>query len=237
MQDTPQGGQEEPKTSNPTVPPQRIPDENPANEKAPDPNQEIARWTKVVGNWTRGLVFIGIGTLAIFYLQWSSFVESERAFLILKDVSFAYGDPINMESRRDFTVVFRNVGKHISKVGKMEAAPIYGVIKKNLPEILAEHKSLNTKYVIPPIAPDSEVTALAEAHRVKPPVGDSAFIKGLLDGTIPLWFYGFVEYETGYPSLRSGKLGFCMKYIPPAERRPGMSQFRTCEYPEYTYAR
>jgi hypothetical protein len=42
---------------------------NPANEKTNSPEYEIANWTRVVGKWTRGLVFVGILTVVVLVLQ------------------------------------------------------------------------------------------------------------------------------------------------------------------------
>jgi len=188
----------------------------------------MLRWTAVVGIFT-------IVLCAFTGLQTYSFIESERAFFVLTDLQFIYGDPTGMESNRDFLIVLKNVGKHLSKVGKVEAAPIYGVVKKTLPEILATQKPPLVSYVMAPVAPDSDTKIFAEVRRTKPQVADDFFMSGLRNGSIPLWFYGFVEYDIGYPSFNPGKLGFCMKYVPPSIRKPWMSMFLVCEYPQYTY--
>ena len=55
-----------------------------------------------------------------------------------------------------------------------------------------------------------------------------------MDGEIPLWVYGKIEYETGYPGI-SGVTGFCYKFLPPAERIGPPDSFRVCDKRIYTH--
>jgi hypothetical protein len=72
------------------------PDSEPTKTEGPNTDQEIAKWTKVVGNWTRGLVFVGIITAVILVLQLSSFWQADdtsritnRPYVFLQDILLA----------------------------------------------------------------------------------------------------------------------------------------------------
>jgi hypothetical protein len=138
-------------------------------------------------------------------LQAYSFIESERALIILKDVRFTYGDLIDIDSNRDLAITLRNVGKHVPRVAKIEIDPVYGVVKKSLPAILADHADARgrnaIRAVIPPLPPDTDYTLFPIIRRTKPAADDQTFMAGLLDGSIPMWVYGEIEYDIGYPQL------------------------------------
>jgi hypothetical protein len=78
---------------------QNIPDENKS-----DPDYQIAKWTKVVGNWTRGLVFVGVITVAVLFLQYCELRKtddttraSQRGFAYVKGTpwgQFKKGDQL-----------------------------------------------------------------------------------------------------------------------------------------------
>jgi hypothetical protein len=219
----------------------------------PVPVRGLIKW--FFSGLDKASVFItAAATVAIFWiaiLQWQTFkktdhtlkdtlrasIESQRAFLLLKDVQFAKGDPSSMESSRDLVMIWKNVGRHVAQVTAVKAAPVYGVIKKNLPEILATQRMRDGLFIIPPVAPESDVMSSVVVRTVTPPVEGKTFIDGLRDGSIPLWFVGTIDYKTGYPIADPGQLGFCMIYVPPFKRLIGGLQFTTCEYPEYTYTR
>jgi hypothetical protein len=50
-------------------------------------------------------------------LQVYAFIESERAFFILKEIRFTYGDPTSLESSHDLTIVLKNIGAVAEVVG------------------------------------------------------------------------------------------------------------------------
>jgi hypothetical protein len=181
--------------------------------------------------------FTGILTL-LAGIQAYSFIESERASLYLKDISFIDKDAPSAKSGGiDFIITIRNTGKHIAEISKMNVVPFYGIKKKTLPEIPEYENPL--ALTAPPIPPDAEdrISATIREPGMPPPIGRDQLIAGVRDGSIPLWVYGFVEYEIGFPWWHSGKIGFCMKFLPVDQRRGQVGDFLICDDPKYTYVR
>lgn len=164
--------------------------------------------------------------------------ENSRAFIVFKDISYVKGEPTAGVGGRDFVMTIKNVGKHVAIVTRMDVIPFYGVVKKKLADTPQYFNPI--ELIVPPIAPDSDVTInahIANARNVAtdaPPIDSESLVKGMADGTIPAWIYGHIYYETGYQGV-TGELGFCSKFVPPNERAITPFTFLTCEYPKYTY--
>jgi hypothetical protein len=165
-------------------------------------------------------------------------IENSRAFIVLKDISYVHGEPSAEADGRDFILILKNVGKHVAIVTAINTEPFYGVVHKELPDTPHFYNSISL--VAPPVAPDSEVTIRAHmggARTITPqpvPLIETV-LKGVNDGTIPIWIYGRVQYNTGFPGIL-GELGFCSKFVPPSQRSAvSPFIFITCEYPKYTY--
>jgi hypothetical protein len=169
-------------------------------------------------------------------LQYCSFIESERASLYLKDISFIDDDaPSEKPGGIDFRITIRNTGKHVADILNMSVVPDFGITRKALPEYPEYYNPL--ALIAPPIPPDFEdrITAEIKEPVVPQHMDRRSLIAGILDGSIPLWIYGLVEYNIGFISWRTGKLGFCMKFLPVNERRGQDATFRTCDNKKYTY--
>jgi hypothetical protein len=232
-------------------------DEEDQPEAAPhrgDANQDKKHWLEYA---TAGFALVAalgsISAVIVGYWQWGIMdkqasiaatqnnisIESQRALFVLKDLRFAYGDPILYQSSHDLVIVLRNVGRHASSIGTMKTAPVFGVRSKSLPEILARSLVPPINFVMPPVAPDADTQIIAKVIRTPPPgMDEDTFMKGFLSGSIPFWVYGVVKYNVGFKDAESGELGFCYLYAPPDTRPANMGQFITCsDYPQYTYTK
>jgi hypothetical protein len=206
-------------------------------------NEEIAKWTRVVGRWTRLLVAVGVVTLGVFALQLLTFVESERATLVAKKLMFVAGEP-NIEVDGLSTVlVLRNVGKHTAVISRFKATAGIFVVNKELAKFPQYKHDVTGLYVVPPMLPDDDRIVFMrekaegihnETDQPIKPRGD--IVAGFIDGSIPFRVWGLIEYGTGYFSWRSGQLGFCFEYVPKSQRF-SPDAFRTCDNPAYTYIR
>jgi len=167
-------------------------------------------------------------------------IENSRAFLILRDISYVRKEPDAEADGRDFIMTIKNVGKHVATVTAIYTEPFYGVVHKELPDTPQFYNSISL--VAPPIAPDSETTIRAHMGGARsltsqPVLPIETVLKGANDGTIPIWIYGRVLYETGFAGVL-GELGFCNKFVPPSQRTSVSPLiFVTCNYSAYTYVR
>jgi len=169
----------------------------------------MLRWTRVVGFFTFVLAMVG-------GLQALSFVESERAYLILFDMNFPGGEPSNATGGLDIVLTIKNIGKHTATVSKIIVNPAMFIVNKELADEPTYNPTLSTVHTIPPIAPDSPLVFFAAA-RLPPspaPMTDEQRLQVILSGDIPLRIWGLIEYDTGYFNwARPGRLGFCMEYV------------------------
>jgi len=235
----PKGGNAEYPTKTAVPPDQEI------KPKPPDGGQgdEVSRLEQQMGRSERGMlrstvvtaVFTGVLTLLAF-IQAYSFIESERAFLILEDLRFLHVEPTSEPDGYDLILKVKNVGKHTAIVSEFDLRPGFFVIHKTLPDV-PPYDGAKIDTLIPPVGPDEIKTINAHAI-VKPSknISDADRLAGVLSGDVPLRVFGFIEYDIGYPSFRSGKLGFCQEYVPISRRKNG-PPFETCNHPAYTYTR
>jgi hypothetical protein len=171
--------------------------------------------------------------LAIFTgLQAYSFIESERAFLVVRDIHFKHGNPTLDADGYDIVMLIENSGKHVAKVTKINLTNGFFIKKKGLPDVPPNGALLSK--IVPPIVPGQDLTVYLHAELpVNLEISAVERLAGVLDGTIPLRTFGFIEYDRGYPWPWPGKIGFCQDYVP-MTRRENVS-FETCDKGAYTY--
>jgi hypothetical protein len=206
------------------------------DEKIADLERQIGRheagtlrWTAVVGAFTIILAIIA-------GLQTYSFIESERALLIIGSVDFVGGEPTNASEGLDLVVTIKNVGKHTATIARMIAVPGLFVLNKELAQKPVYDPAHSIGEIIPPIAPNSDLAFVATANVPAPPAPMTSMqrIEGVISGDIPMRLWGFVDYDTGYISFRNGRVAFCYEYVPVSKRRIA-NRFRPCANPNYTY--
>jgi hypothetical protein len=153
----------------------------------------MRHWAKVVGVFT--VVLAAVGALQTF-----SFIESERAFLILSDISFLTGEPSNGSKGLDVALAIKNVGKHTATVSKIVVNPGIFMINKELAEDPIYDPTKSTIGTAPPIAPEVPLVLFAESHTPTPPapMTEEQRIQGILSGDTLVRVWGLVEYDTGY---------------------------------------
>ncbi len=88
----------------------------------------MLRWNCIVAWLTFVLACVGA-------FQAYSFVESERAFLVLKNIAFINGEPTEGDTGRDDVVTITNVGKHVASISELSGGSLAGVVHKTLPDV------------------------------------------------------------------------------------------------------
>lgn len=187
-------------------------------------------------------VFTGVLTL-LAAIQAYSFIESERAFLVLKSIELAHKEPITGNvgiadgSGLDVIITIRNVGKHVASVSAMKAQTVISVTNQPLPDtpnIYVEGVNLP----VAPIPPESDIPFNLHNVAVINLSPEFAHVaNGINNGTVPFWVYGFVHYDVGYPWWHRGELGFCMKYVARINRAVATDIVLTCDKQNCTYVR
>ena len=227
------------------------------SQHIPTPNAEEQRTTSKVnaledriGRYERGMLrwsaavaaFTGFSVIAAF-INVYSFIESERAFLTVPDVAFANSEPSNGPNGIAIIVTIKNVGKHIAAGINLTLNSAFFGIKRDLPPNPVDENSLVTPLIIPPIAPDGTWRGtIFEISEIKNQSGGqmkprNELIKDIVDGNIPFRVWGKIKYDLGFPSLTTGKTGFCYEFVPMQSRVIGQT-FRVCEnLSKYTYAK
>lgn len=175
-------------------------------------------------------------------LQAYSFIESERAYLVVDNVAFKHIEPSLAPDGLDLVIAVKNVGKHLALVTKFAVKPLFGTQHKELPETPNYEGGILGK-VVPPIVPTGQITVNAHSMGIRPLPGQrdedvsaTNIIIGVINGDIPLWIIGFLDYDLGYPWFHQGAVGYCQQYIP-EKSRVGDNRFETCNSPKYTYIR
>jgi hypothetical protein len=165
-----------------------------------------------------------------------SFIRSERVYLIIEDVRFIDGaDPTASPGGFDVRVTIKNSGRHVAIVTHAVATVLYGIIHKSLAKNPDYGEAF--PFIIPPIAPGEVDTVRSDILDIPMPITKEQLVSGVIGGTIPVWYFGQIKYETGYLSFGKGEVGFCMKYVPPNQRRGVPGSFLTCQEQQYTYIR
>jgi hypothetical protein len=218
------------------------PESRPAQESQQNTARNLAqqiRHTDHMIAWSTSITAILTLVLAaLAVLQAYSFIESERAFLVITTVNFLRGDPTADSDGFDFVLTIKNFGKHTAAVKSLTVLPNLYVIKKELPETPNYNKIGSIKRTLPPLPPDTPAT-FAE-HMPALPSSDALTIadilKGVLSGDYPARIFGLIEYDIGFPWPRPGQTGFCYEYIPKKER-VSPATFQTCNGDKYTFTR
>src|SRR5271167_1891828 len=97
---------------------------------------EQIRHTDHVIAWSAGITACLTLVLAIFTgLQAYSFIESERAYLIVDNIAFRHSEPTLDFDGLDLVITIKNVGKHMALVTTLDILPLFGTNHKELPNI------------------------------------------------------------------------------------------------------
>src|ERR1700722_14047691 len=78
----------------------------------------MLRATRVMASFTVVLVIVTI-------FQAYSFVESERAYLTISDISFIENQPTSKPGGLDILIVLKNSGKHVAQILSVSAVPAF----------------------------------------------------------------------------------------------------------------
>jgi hypothetical protein len=168
-------------------------------------------------------------------MQVVSYVETERAYLSIDDISLTLGEPSTDEGGLGFIMIIRNTGKHVAVIRQLNVQPSVFIVKKDLPEYPTYLEKQNIKTVIPPIAPQEQRFARLDHGKQEFGIPTEDVVKGAKNGAIPLRVFGFIDYDTGY-WFPHGRIGYCFVYIPESKRSPILVQrFAACDNPNYTY--
>jgi hypothetical protein len=166
------------------------------------------------------------------------FIESERAFLVFNDAHFIYGEPNNLPHGLDMAVTLKNVGKHTATDAKFKFKLAVFVIQKQLDPVPQYH---DFNVTVAPIVPDERrtINLLRGSHYTNETKGHELLphdqvVNGIIDGSIPIRVWGFVEYSEGYFGMR-GSSAFCFEFVAKKNRVLGQ-RFKTCKNAAYTYA-
>ena len=177
--------------------------------------------------------------------QLAALIESERAFLIVGDMNFRYGDPTASPDGLNLVMIIKNVGKHVAIVKRLNVKPAFFTnpdrTKRELSDAPPYEGSIIDR-VIPPIVQSDQTIINIQSLGVRPPADQrpdmarTEMIAGVLNGDFPMRVFGFIEYHIGFPQPRDGLTGYCFEYLP-EKRRVGDHRFETCNHPNYTYTR
>lgn len=190
----------------------------------------MVRWSRVVAILTGALVLIG-------GFQVYSFIESERAFLIAKEVSFISVEPSAGTGGLDMHLVVKNVGKHTASVSQISVRPAAFIVQKQL-DASPDYKGGNAlqPVVVAPIVSEEEkpINLFEGGNSFQKSKDEVVGQINSGEGFFRVW--GLIEYDIGYPSWRPGQLGFCFEFIAPPNRRLGQ-KWKTWDNSAYTYTR
>jgi hypothetical protein len=167
-------------------------------------------------------------------LQVLAFIESERAELVIEDATFPRGEPSPDTNGLDLIIRVRNFGKHVANIKMFNITQGVFINNKALPAKPQYHGGSITP-VVPPIAPGAEIAVYGEQEPQEFRIPREDVVKGVLDGSIPLRIWGFVEYYTGYSVFGPSEVGYCFTYVPVSHRHTG--RFQVCDNPNYIYTR
>jgi hypothetical protein len=178
--------------------------------RADDSNAEVAKWTKVVGKWTKWLVVVGLLSVVAVSLQWCTFVESERAQLAVS------GARIFDEVAAPITVIVEitNSGRATAKRGQVS----YHSRTQSLPGTPDYNNP--TPLFFAPIVPGGVLRQGIDVH-----MSPSELTR------TPLFIYGVIHFSDAYTFPSGSKeVGFCLHY------RAELKLFETCPVAAYSFA-
>lgn len=184
---------------------------------------EIARWTRVLGWWTRWMVIVGLITASILFLQTYAFIQSERASLVVGHFSFPNGLVPNKQTTMAYHI--ENSGKSTAKIDNvsinvkgelvypLEYAPIVELAPTQIPA------GGNEEYIYQGLNADNS-----------PHIMTQATVDAINRSDIKYYVYGFVDYEDDFWIIGSKRSYFCFRFAP--ERSSlAVSAFGGCPIP------
>lgn len=151
--------------------------------------EQIKHTDRVIA-WSAGITAVLTFVLAILAgVQAYSFIESERAYIIVTAISFRHAEPTLDTDGLDLVVNIKNVGKHIGLISTFNIKPLFFSGKtKILPEMPQYDVGFIEK-VVPPILPDSQTTVnvhllgiLPLPHQPKQEISNTSHSKIVVKG-------------------------------------------------------
>jgi hypothetical protein len=132
-------------------------------------NLHPVAWFRKLTNIDRFTLFLTIFTALLALatcIQVLAFIRSEEAFLIVVgEPYFTHGRPSAESGGWDLGLTIKNVGKHVAVITELNITP-YSYLHQNLPDIPKYLPQPETR-VIPPIAPESETSFIANVAEFK----------------------------------------------------------------------
>jgi hypothetical protein len=160
-------------------------------------------------NWTIGsLIATAAFTLALTVvagLQWcalrstdekigeqaKALIESERAFLVIPNISFKYIEPATSDDGFDLAIAVKNVGKHTAIVSRLDIKPAFFVKIKTLADD-PDYTGSRVDKVVPPVVPTDQVVVSLHMGGVRsanpeagPVLPQTERVAGVTSGDIP----------------------------------------------------
>jgi hypothetical protein len=197
----------------------------------------IIQWyrnLKDIDRFTFWIVVLTFFLVVMTGVQVLSYVESERAQILIEDIIVKDVDPFLLNPV-DTILVLKNVGRHIAVITKVNLRVGFFIINKDLPKYPDYPDQFNISAVFTPVLPGGTYPMFIKNVAEPFTIPMEVVIKGVNDGTIPLRVFGVIEYDTGY-WLSFGTIGFCFTYIPPS-KRVSNQKFQACDNQRYTYYR
>jgi hypothetical protein len=207
----------------------------PANDESMLPSKSdvlIAKWTRVVAIWTRGLVGVGLLTAVALFFQFWSFVRSERAFVFPSSVSFA--EPLAVADIQPIllTVELTNYGRSLAIIDKLTA-----FVSHPLPTRPNYTGKGGVEIAYPPIPANGKI-----GGQLNFDTWGKQTMEDVSDGVMPFHIFGQIEYEDEYSAIQGIPLfgrrisDFCFVYVA-NKVDASKAVFRNCPEPEYTRVR
>ncbi len=170
-------------------------------------------------------------------MHYCAFVTSERAYLVMPSDIRLGTDATSIKESTHFVLIMKNIGKHVASVRSFNVKISPLVNKKTFPEAPDYSDAVIQTTAPTPPGGENMVHLTPFYSPINMPVTNVELLKQINSGEVPLYIYGFVDYDTGYFSFGSGKTGFCFKYIPEQNRPNPTIIFQICENQKYTYVR
>jgi hypothetical protein len=99
---------------------------------------------------SRVSAFFTIVLALLAFIQAISFIESERAFLLVTDVKFLKGDPSLDAGGMDLLMNVKNVGRHVASVSRFVVRPANFIFHKELAAVPSYEIGIGVEKVAPP---------------------------------------------------------------------------------------
>jgi hypothetical protein len=181
-----------------------VPSQHKSNSNKDNPNSEIAKWTRVVGRWTRGMVIVGVLTVGVLSLQAWAFIQSERAYLIVD--RFAFDGGLTPDKQIALGYMIKNTGRSAAEI--TDTSVSIGAVLHGYDRL----KEVNEN----PIPAGGESVQLYKSLKLdgSPNILSQSDIDEIKSGKIKFYVYGFIEYRDDFSILGKRKNFFCYIYLP-----------------------